>query len=205
MNKALILLSLVINSQALAQEGVVETSADVYPTELVRTDVLKKQDTYAFTVKKYDPPVIVQRLADAKAPAVSDSPEAVAKSHFAAMAKGDYPLWLSLWDVQSKKNILRENSKLGRDGEFWERLWLKSLGAFDTFYLSRRVDSGYYTIVELTAVDSTGERTPLHIEVPLLAYNTKHGMRYAVTDKMDDDPVFKHWRKENPVLSRVVR
>jgi hypothetical protein len=184
---------------------VVDVPAPLYPLEVERTDTLKQQTLYNYTISKYKEPVKISRFSDTKTPEFYHRAESVAKAHFASMIAGDYPLWLSLWDSAGKKKILRENAKQRRGEQFWQSIWWRTLGDFDTFHMTRRVDSGYYVIIEMLASDSTGQNKAIKVEVPMLAYNTKRGIIYAVTDKLDDDPVFKYWRKKKPTLTRTAR
>jgi len=155
---------------------------------------------YRYTIRDYSTPIAVP-LEVSQRYTKPNSVEQAAISYFSAMLKGDYGLWLSLWDEESRVKMIQNHHKRNQDAGFWMKWWDRGFSDFDTFYLTKRVDIAEdLFIVEMTASSTIHSRI-LMVDVPLKKVAPE---RYLPTQELATSPVFYNWRKKDTVLEKVV-
>ena len=187
------IISLFVGFQAHAQNA--------YTTTPAEQGKITEERIYTYNVKRYTVPVKVQNIQN-PGQVNHQSAEDVALHHVSAMLELDYNHWISLWHAEERKALLRQHAIKGQNEFFWKDLWAKTFAEYEAFELTKRVESDPFVIIEMRA--SAGEKELL-IDIPLVKYQRYGVTKFYVTDKLEGDPVFKHWRNNGHIIRKQQR
>lgn len=191
MNKLWILAALIVPASASAQS---------YTFTNGQNGVITEKTHHEFLLRDYAQPIAVpyeENMRELK----MTSPEKVAVLHFNAMLKGDYGLWMSLWDDKSKTKLMADHAQTGRDVNFWKKWWRKGFVDFDHFHLTRRVDFENYTIIEMTAFSNSSKKE-ITLDVPIKRVGPN---LYAATEDLREHPIFQNWRQLKSTVEKTTK
>lgn len=140
------------------------------------------------------------RLLDYTAQTQHYYPEYIVAEHIKAIQERDYNLWLSTWDNDERKQLIRQHAFEKKTEDYWRQLWQKTLGEYTKFTLSKKVSFGSFVIVEVVASSPSG--ASFKIDIPLIRKNKMGIMHYYVTEKLKDHPLQRYWRQSGISIER---
>lgn len=161
--------------------------------------VIMEQKAYHFMVRPYAEAIHIPSDVNQRALPLN-SAENAAIVHFNAMIKGDYGLWLSLWDDKTRREMIKQHYAAGQDASFWRKWWRKGFLGYKKFELVRKVESGEFVIIEMKA--SASGMKDMYLDVPLRKVAPN---QWRTTEALKKDPVFMHWRKRTHTVQTTAR
>lgn len=119
------------------------------------------------------------------------SPENLVSAYIKAMRAGDYETYLSFWNEEERKEIIRKNALEGKDANFWKETWQKIYVDSAVVMLTRKAVQGDNLVVEVTLIDVDDKL--INISVPVKRKSAFGSSTYNVSDEVSKSPFFLYW------------
>ena len=151
-----------------------------FPASAPETQEVVVEQIYRYRVRQFTPPVRVKLVA--KSAANYSTPEDALIAQCSAMLTGDYEWWRAGWDSAGQETVAK------RGAEYWKKNWRDMLSD-RTFVLLQRAETEGAVIYEYE-LDPPPQLQAL--ARGMLVFRQDNG-RWAVTNSLEDDPVFLWW------------
>ncbi len=173
-----------------------------YPMSEPVPKLITMVEHYFYDESKYSPPLILSRIPEGLSD--TSSPERAMLSRTAALINGDYDLYLSYWDEESRLITEKEfkHQKITRESMVGN--WVGTLRQVDMVML-RRIDVSGYVVLLYDFQQKTGKREKLGLKFPVTFKKTDRSWLASQALREDDLLGAAPWTSGQDVMEKTVR